>query len=183
MMDSVSVPSEPSLEPGHRSTIFAQCRPFPCRWGFMASHDLESLTGVGPATARALAAAGFVDRESIAAATVEQLVAVRGFAAARALALIAEAQSSDESRESSDEAPEKAAVVAPVPEDAGTREPQRRRRKKLQARHADLKERAKKARKKSKTAGSKKKRKRWAAEAERLAKKAKKTKKRLAQLG
>ena len=150
----------------------------------MSSHELESLTGIGPATAQALIGAGFVDPESIAAATVEQLVGVRGFAEARASALIAEAQKAAQHVESTD------ADVMMVttgedqhPERDRRPKSQRKLRKKLRDRHADLKRRAKKARGKSKTASSKKKRKRWAAEADRLAKRAKKVKKRLARLG
>ena len=150
----------------------------------MASHELESLPGIGPATARALMLAGFVDRDSIASATVDQLVAVRGFAEARASALIAEAQRADESggtagSESPDEVQdEKSGRVANAPS-----KQTRKQRKKLRARHIELKKRAKKARKQSKTASSKKKRKRWAAEADRLARQAKKVKKRLGRLG
>jgi Holliday junction resolvasome RuvABC DNA-binding subunit len=150
----------------------------------MASHDLESLSGIGPTTARTLAAAGFVDREAIASATVEQLVAVKGFAEARASALISEAQRRDEigaptASEGQGEPQDERSVVS------ATEPPKRssKQRRKLRARHADLKKRAKKARKKSKSASSKKKRKWWAAEAERLAKKAEKAKKRLARLG
>jgi hypothetical protein len=150
----------------------------------MASHDLESLSGIGPATARTLAAAGFVDRESIASATVEQLVAVKGFAEARASALISEAQRRDDNgvtaalRGAGEAQQEQSIVIAAEPSKRS-----RKNRTKLRARHADLKKRAKKARKKSKSSSSKKKRKRWAAEADRLAKKARKAKKRLARLG
>ena len=147
----------------------------------MAAHDLEALSGIGPATARALVAAGFVDRDSIASATVEQLVAVKGFAEARASALIAEVQRPDESggapasEGAGETQDEQSVVIATEPPERS-----RRQRKKLRARHADLKKRAKKARKRSTSASSKKKRKQWAAEADRLAKKAKKAKKKSA---
>jgi transcription termination factor NusA len=146
----------------------------------MAAHDLESLTGVGPATAQALAAAGFTDRQSVATATVEQLLAVRGFAEARATALIAAARSG--------ESPQLDSPAEPTIQEEAQTEPERRKRggkkrKKLRAQYVDLKKLSKKARKKSKTASSKKKRKRWAAEADRLEKKAKKAKKRLARQG
>ena len=155
----------------------------------MASHDLESLPGIGPATARALVAAGFVDRDAISSATVEQLIAVKGFAEARASALIAEAQRSNESDEPADSERAEATDVDEFiqsenepPTSRGKNAKKRKNRKKLRTLHADLNKRAKKARKKSKTAKSKKKRRRWAAEADRLAKKAKKAKKRLARL-
>lgn len=149
----------------------------------MTSHDLQSLTGIGPATAKTLVDAGFGDRDSIASATVEQLVTVRGFAEARAAALIAEAQSSVGSEQAVDlESPEQATAEAPEQDAEQHPKSRRKARKKLRARHADLKKRAKKARGKSKAASSKKKRKRWAAEADRLAKKAKKTKKQLSRL-
>lgn len=146
----------------------------------MAAHDLESLTGVGPATAQALVAAGFADRQSVASATVEQLLAVKGFAEARATALIAAARSG--------ESPQLDIPAQPTIQEEAQTEPERRKRgakkrkkrKKLRAQYVDLKKLSKKARKKSKTASSKKKRKRWAAEADRLEKKAKKAKKRLA---
>ena len=163
--------------------IFAQYAIIPCRWGSMTPHDLQSLAGVGPATAKTLADAGFGDRDSIASATVEQLVAVRGFAEARATALITEAQNSVGSEEAVDlESVEQTTTEAPEQDEDQRPKSRRKTRKKLRARHADLKKRAKKARKKSKTASSKKKRRRWAAEADRLARKAKKTKKRLSRL-
>lgn len=147
----------------------------------MEPQDLESLTGVGPATAQALVAAGFTDRTSIASATVEQLAAVKGFAEARASALIAEATSSGEAQVSRDlEGSEETEPEKPVEADDRSGP---KNRKKLRQRHADLKKRAKKARKKAKKASSKKKRKAWAAEADRLSKKAKKVKKRLSRLG
>jgi len=156
----------------------------------MASHELESLPGIGPATARALVAAGFVDRDSLSSATVEQLIAVKGFAEARASALIAEAQRSNESDAPADSERSEATVVDESiqsenepPTSKAKKAKNRNKRKKLRTLHADLSKRAKKARKKSKLAKSKKKRKRWAAEADRLAKKAKKAKKRLARLG
>lgn len=149
----------------------------------MTSHDLETLAGIGPATAHALVAAGFSDRAAIASATVEQLVAIKGFAEARASALISEAQTSDELEGAAESESRRQTPVEEPIVDGTEHRKERKIRKKLRARHSDLKKRAKKARKKSKTASSKKKRKRWAAEAERLAQKAKKTKKRLARLG
>lgn len=149
----------------------------------MAAHDLESLTGVGPATAQALVAAGFTDRQSVASATVEQLLAVRGFAEARATALIAAASSGESPQLDSPAEPpiqEEAQTEPELPKRGGKK---RKKRKKLRAQYVDLKKLSKKARKKSKTASSKKKRKRWAAEADRLEKKAKKAKKRLARQG
>lgn len=149
----------------------------------MAAHDLESLTGVGPATAQALVAAGFADRQSVASATVEQLLAVRGFAEARATALIAAARSGESPQLDSPAEPtlqEEAQTEPERPKRAGKKRKKRKKRKKLRAQYVDLKKLSKKARKKSKTASSKKKRKRWAAEADRLEKKAKKAKKRLA---
>jgi aspartyl-tRNA synthetase len=143
----------------------------------MERHDLESLSGVGPASAQALTAAGFTDRSSIASATVEQLVAVKGFAEARASALIAEAKISQMHHVSLDlEGSEETERKKPV---AAEDRSEPKKRKKLRQRHADLKKRAKKARKKAKKASSKKKRKVWAAEADRLGKKAKKIEKRL----
>lgn len=147
----------------------------------MPSHHLESLTGIGPATAQALIDAGFVDRESIAAATVEQLVGVRGFAEARASALIAEAQSVVSSADATGATMAGGETPALDPERPA--KSLRKQRKKLRAHHAELERRAKKARKKSKAASSKKKRKHWAAEADRFGKKAKKVEKRLARLG
>ncbi len=150
----------------------------------MTAHDLLSLSGIGPATAETLVAAGFSDRASIASATVEQLVAVRGFAEARASALIAEARIGEDDGDSGAAEPAGRPAVE-SPERAEDERPKsaRKAHKKLRARHVDLKKRAKKARRKSKTASTKKKRKRWAAEADRLARKAKKAKKRLAKLG
>ncbi len=166
-----------------RTRIFAQYAHIPCRWGSMTSHDLQSLSGIGPATAKTLVDAGFGNRDSIASATVEQLVAVRGFAEARATALIDEAQSSVENEEAvAVESPEQTTIERPDQNAVRRPKSKRKTRKKLRARHADLKKQLKKARKKSKTASSKKKRKRWAAEADRLAKKAKKTKKQLSRL-
>lgn len=144
----------------------------------MTARDLESLTGIGPVTAQTLLAAGFVDRDSIAAATVEQLAEVRGFGEARASALIAEALGAEPA------VPEAVSESnIRTPEQDQRQKSQRKGRKKLRARHAELKKQAKKARRKSETASSKKKRKRWAAEADRLARKAKKVKKRLSRIG
>ncbi len=156
----------------------------------MASHELESLPGIGPATARALVAAGFVDRDSISSATVEQLVAVKGFAEARASALIAEAQRTHDGegtalakRAETTAVDELVEAENEPPTSKGNRAKKRKKRKELRTLHAELSKGARKARKKSKMASSKKKRKQWAAEADRLAKNAKKAKKRLARLG
>ena len=56
------------------------------------SDTLEHLSGIGPATAAALREAGYDDVASIAAAKLEDLVAVKGFGETRAAAVRSEAQ-------------------------------------------------------------------------------------------
>lgn len=146
----------------------------------MSIEELQKLPGVGPATAETLIAAGYRVPESLAAVSVEELAAVKGFAEARASAVIEAARVAVSDAQPVDATNPGEVHVSSKVDDSRT-EPKVTSKdiKRLRLRHADLKKRAKKARKKSKSASSKKKRKRWAARADKLAKKAKKAKSRL----
>ena len=54
--------------------------------------SISDIKGVGPATERALAEGGFTSIEMLAAASIENVVAVPGFGKVRAALLIAEAR-------------------------------------------------------------------------------------------